>query len=345
MPGASIITQTTDVFQSGREAEERRCDYVCALVLVDTTAPRDLVLPVRDALDPRLPTSEVRVVGANSYRDLLAPTLPDVCVAIMGRDTSPVVSGVCELAAAGVPVAIVAESALDVPPLPLGETAASRVSILAATSSEVLLDRLAEWLVDATDKGIAFAANFPFCRKAKVRELVNEHAMEMAMTTAKMGPGAELPSMTLSQARLALAIAAVNGQPLALGRIPEVLSAIGAGFGSRMFANKTLGKIPAVGWIFQAGFGYLGTQATGRSLQHRFDKKEQKASGLVQKTPSTGERVASGVSSARRLAREVRERMPRSSGDVVKHGPSGEVRLLADPQDGEYLIYDEGAAQ
>lgn len=366
MAGSSIISKTTDMVISGREVEEQRVDYVCVLALVDVTAPRTLALPVRDAFDPRLPTSEVRVVAADSFTDLLAPNIPDVCVAVMGRDSANVAAGVTELAAAGVPVALVVESALDAPRLHLGETAASRVSIISATNEEVLLERLAEWLVGATDKGIAFAANFPFCRKAKVRELTNSFALENAKSTAKQGPGGELPSMAVNQARLALAIAAVNGQPLALGRIPEVLSAIGAGFGSRMFANKALGKIPLVGWMFQAGFGYLGTQATGRTLQHRFEKKELKAaerenpaltgrtsssSGashtLRERTSTTGGvgRILREGSTADMVVDAVRSRLPKREGKVVKSHAAAEVRLLPVGEEGGFLVYEPEVEQ
>ena len=122
MAGSSIISKTTDMVISGREVEEQRVNYVCVLALVDVTAPRSLAIPVRDAFDPRLPTSEVRVVAADSFTDLLAPSIPDVCVAVMGRDSANVAAGVTELAAAGVPVALVVESALDAPRLHLGET-------------------------------------------------------------------------------------------------------------------------------------------------------------------------------------------------------------------------------
>lgn len=327
MAGSSIIATTNDLIRFGAEAEERRCDYVCVLALVDRTAPRAPALAVRDALDPRLPTSDVRVIGTGSDADLLAPTVPDVCVAVMGSDVTGISAGVCELAAAGVPVALVVESALDAPRLRLGETALSRVTVISAASAQVLVERLAEWLVGATDKGIALAANFPFCRRAKVRSLINQYAMENAMGTARRGPGASLPSMTANQARLALAVAAINGQPLALGRIPEVLSAIGAGLGSRMVANKALGKIPLVGWVFQAGFGYLGTQATGRTLQRRFDKRERRA---------TGERPARH-SLASRVARLVASRV----GPAPRQGHGPDVRLLPSGGEGGLLVYKQ----
>lgn len=303
MADSSIIGKTADMMVSGQEVEERRTDFVCVLALVDTTASNAIALPVRDAFDPRMPTSEVRVVAASSERDLLAPTLPDVCIAVSGRRPEDLIPGICELAAAGVPVAIVAESALDVPPMPLGETALQRVSIISATTTEVLLDKLAEWLVEATNKGIAMAANFPFCRKAKVRKLTNDMAVETAMNRAKQGPGGELPSVAVSQARLALSIAAVNGQPLSLRRVPEVVSAIGVGVGSRMLANKYLGKIPVVGWLFEAGLGYLGTEATGKTLQHRFDRREAKAAKRAgEEVPASRKAIASGgIPAARRL--------------------------------------------
>ena len=98
MAGSSIISKTTDMVISGREVEEQRVDYVCVLALVDVTAPRSLAIPVRVAFDPRLPPSEVRVVEADSFTDLLAPNIPDVCVAVMGRDSANIAAGVTELA-------------------------------------------------------------------------------------------------------------------------------------------------------------------------------------------------------------------------------------------------------
>lgn len=346
MAGSSIIVKTTDMLRSGQEVEERRRDYVCVLAFVDTTAPKSLVLPVRDAFDPRMPSAGVRVVAAGSGTDLLAPSIPDVCVAVLGRNERAIVAGVCELAAAGVPVALVVESALDAVSLPLGETARRRVSTIAATSSEVLLERLAEWLIDATDKSIAFAANFPFCRKAKVRALINESAMETMIGAAKLGPGAELPSMAVNQARLALTIAAVNGRPLEFGRVPEVLSAVGAGFGSRMFANKALGKIPVVGWLFEAGFGYLGTQATGRTLQHRFDKRDKKAEATDGIVPTKASSASSTIKSgSRRIADAVRARVSKREGTVVASDAATEVRLLTNGDEGGFLVYDQEPAQ
>ncbi len=337
MAGTSIVMQAADVVKSGREVEERRMDYVCVLVLVDKTAPRSLALPVRDAFDPRQPNAEVRVVAANSGRHLLMPTIPDVCVAVMGTDERNVADGVSTMALAGVPVAIVVESALDVPPLALGPEAARLVSTISATSSEVLVERLAEWLVDATGKSVAFAASFPFCRKAKVRELINDFAMENAMGTAKLGPKAELPSMTVNQARLALAIAAINGQPLALGRIPEVLTAISAGAGSRAVANKALGRLPIVGWFFKVGFGYLGTQATGMTLQRRFDKREERA-----ENPDMAQASASDHPSvARRVVDAVRRRASHHEGAPVRSSSGAEVRLLPVSEEGGFLVYEQ----
>lgn len=336
MATTSIVSQAADMMRSGRESEDRRLDHVCVLVLVDTTVATQLALTVRDDFDPRMHTGEVRVYPTNEVRDFAYPNLPDVAVVLCGRDTMGVRDGVSAMAWAGVPVAVVAESALDVPSFPLGETAAKRVSLISAATPEVLNDRLAEWLIGATDKSIALAANFPFCRKAKVRELVRDYALENAKVTAKMGKGAEMPSLALNQARLALNIAAVNGQPLALKRIPEVLSAVGAGMGSRFMANRAIGQFPLLGMAFKAGFGFLGTEATGMALQRRFEKQERE--------PSSTSSIERSRSLAQKAAEALRSRLPIREGKPVKSSGATTVRLLeaANEDEPSYLVYDEG---
>lgn len=330
----SIIIKANDLISSGRQAEERRQDHVCVLALVDTTAPRELAACVRDAFDPQLPTAEVRVVAAASGVDLLAPTVPDVCVAVLGTNADAISAGVCELAAAGVPVALVAESALDMPELPLGATAAERVSMLAASTADVLSERLATWLVAATHKGVAFAANFPFCRKAKARELIKDYAVENAVGTTRLLSAGDLSDMAINQARLALDIAALNGRPLALGRIPEVLSAVGAGLGSSVVADSVVGRLPAVGWLVKVFLGYLGTQATGLTLQRRFDKKDRREPG------------GSGEHGERTLV-PTREDAPRSGlraagSDASSAAPEPPQTLPGSPDEG-YLVYEQGS--
>lgn len=330
MPTSSFINRASDLVKSGRESEERRTDHVLILILVDTTAPRTLAVPVRDAFDPRLPGGEVRVHDVTHAYEWANMPLPDACVAICANNPRAVADEVTELALDGVPVAIIVESVLDAPRLSLGMEAAQNVSVVAGTNAEVLSDRLAEWLISVTDKSIACAANFVFCRRAKVRELTKQYAIETAMGTAQRGGTSDLGMMVINYAQLALSIAAVNGEPLALRRIPEVMTAVGAGFGSRMMADKALGKIPLVGTLAKAGFEFLGAEATGMALQARFDKQERKASGAIVARPSLRQRAFD----AARKHRPQRERAKVSPARKTK------VRLLPDTGDGGFLLYE-----
>lgn len=336
MATTTLITRAADIVKAGRESEERRTDHVLVLILVDTTAPRELVLTVRDAFDPRLPGGEVRVHALGDKEQWAQMPDPDVCVTLVGSRTALVADEVTDLAFRGVPVALVVESVLDAPRLSLGSSA-QLVSVVAGTSPEVLRDRLAEWLIGATRKSVAFAANFAFCRRAKTRELVNSFAVDNAMVMAQTRGKADLPLMIYNQARLALDIAAVNGEPLALRRIPEVLAAAGAGFGSRMMANQVGGRLPFVGMFFKAGFDFLGTEATGMALQARFDKRERIASG-EEIPPSKASQLAS------RAVKAVKTRVQGREGSVVRSTGDSTVRLLPDSEHGPALVYEQGDA-
>ena len=109
--------------------------------------------------------------------------------------------------------------------------------------------------------------------------------------------------------------------------------AVSAGFGSRMMANKALGKLPFVGWFFKVGMGYLGPQATGRTLQHRFDKRERRASG---EEPPRSERTLGS-----RLSELLQARAQRRAGTAVRSTTQAEVRLLPSGTDGGFLVYEQ----
>ena len=335
MATTSLMNQASEIVKASRESEERRTDHVLVLILVDTTSPRSLVLPVRDAFDPRLPSGDVRVFAAGNRAAWERLPLPDVCVAIVGSRGAGIADEVSMLAQVGVPVAIVVESVLDAPRLSLGPDAAKLVSVVAGTNPEVVSDRLAEWLVGATNKSTAFAANFAFCRRVKTRELVRSFAMDNAMGGQTGKPGQiDLPLMLYNQTRLALDIAAVNGEPLAVRRIPEVLMAAGAGFGSRMMANTMGGQLPIIGPLFKAGFDFLGTQATGMALQRRHEKHELKASG---------EEVPPSIAAvwASRAASAARAKLASHKGEEVHASTKGTVRMLPTADDGGALVYEQ----
>ena len=260
--------QVFDVLASARHALRGRDERVVLRVHVDPTCPRWLALAVKRALVAERPGGVVDVCG------LVAPTgakAPDVALVLVGGSD---VSGLaCAYARAGVAVGLVAEGALDVPELSLGEAAAELVGVVAASSPEALSDKLASWLADAAgEKDLALAANFAFCRPAVVDALVSRCALENAAIGAvSLIPGSDFPLMCVNQAKLALDVAAAYGQDLEPARALELAGVVGAGLGYRALARTLVGLVPGLGLALKAGIGYGGTLATGRALRLRFE--------------------------------------------------------------------------
>ena len=268
------VSKIMDVLTAGREADKGLAETVRVLILIDPNARREMVELVRDTFMAE------RMGGIVNVRMLDGSPVvtqddPDVCVIICGGGDALVAQAAQALVNRGVPVAALAEAAVDAPALPHTEVTDKLYSIVASSDEADLLDKLAKWLVGATEKGRAFAANFPFCRRAEVDALVRACALENAAVGAiNLVPGSDLPIMTVNQARLALDIAAAYGHGLELSRVPEMAGVAGAGFAYRAIARSVVGLIPGVGWLLRAGMGYAGTVSTAKAIQARFEAED-----------------------------------------------------------------------
>lgn len=272
-----------DVLSSGRSALLGRDESVVVRVHVDEDCPRDLVLAVKGALVPERPCAVVRV---GPLAEPSEPSSADVAIVLLGTGSAERV--VASYAGSGVPVALVVEGALDAPHLDLTDQAAALVSLIAASSPSALLDKLASWLASATDKCIALAANFPFCRRAVTDLLVARCAAQNAAVGAvHLIPGSDLPVMTVNQAKLALDIAAAHNEGLDASRVAELASVVGAGLAYRAVARTLLGLVPGLGAVLRAGVGYAGTIATGNALRLRFEQLGQ--AGTVARDARAGQ--------------------------------------------------------
>ena len=269
------VGRVAEVAGFARAATRGRDERISAHVLVDPEAPRQLVLAVREALMPVRPTSEVVVCPLEGA--VPGVELPDVAIALVTSRSDTV--AICAYARAGVPVALVVEGALEAPALSLEEGPAALVGVVAASSPEALPDKLAAWLAASTDKELALAANFPFCRRAVVDRLVARCAVENAVVGAvHLIPGSDLPVMTAKQVKLALDVAAAYGRPIEPSRAAEVLGVVGAGLGWRAVARALLGAVPGLGTVLRAGVAYAGTMMTGSALRLRFEAPDAPAS-------------------------------------------------------------------
>ncbi|QOY59887.1 hypothetical protein [Thermophilibacter immobilis] len=268
----ATATRFFEVLSSGKDAFRGQDEAIVVRVHVDPTCPRELALAVKGSLVAERPGGVVEVRGLVG-----APALdpaPDVALVLVG--SSDVSSLVASYARAGVFVGLVVEGALDAPDLGLDERSSARVGVVAASSASALTDKLGAWLASVSDKRLALAANFAFCRRAVVDALVRRCALENAAVGAvSLVPGSDLPLMCANQATLALDIAAAYGRALAPARAVELAGVVGAGFAYRAVARTALELIPGLGGALKAGVGYSGTLLTGHALRLRFEAADE----------------------------------------------------------------------
>ena len=73
------------------------------------------------------------------------------------------------------------------------------LGVVAATDKTYLLETLARWILDRTDKETAFAANFAFMRIAAANRIITSCALtNMATGALVFLPGADYPVMVLA---------------------------------------------------------------------------------------------------------------------------------------------------
>lgn len=142
-------------------------------------------------------------------------------------------------------------------------------------------DVLAEAVVEAAgDSSVALASTLPALREATCVRLIDRAARQNGIIGVLfIVPGADMPVMTLNQARMLLKMAAAHGEPVSTERVLELLSVVGSGFGLRAIARQAVCMMPGPGWMVKGSIGYTGTVVMGRAAKAYFD-------GKVRVTPS-----------------------------------------------------------
>jgi uncharacterized protein (DUF697 family) len=123
------------------------------------------------------------------------------------------------------------------------------------------------------------AARLPALREAVCDVLVESFALRNGIVGAAVFvPGADLPVLTLNQARLVLRIASACGVEIDGQRVPELLGVLGAGFGFRAVAREALDFVPVAGWVLKGAVAYAGTRALGEAARRYFRQQRAAAS-------------------------------------------------------------------
>ena len=269
----------------GRRAAEIRAAGVPAMVV--TSMPR-LVADMASAYGNPIPEG-----------DLVAPEGVEGCEAdgdaacasgeIEGARVS-VFAGIRAKGSAGAGFAGAAASSPDVldAPIPIDAAAACALD-----------RRMGEWVVAACrEKRLALALSFPFVRKPLSLEAVSATSLQNAgIGLVLFIPGADMPLMTLNQAKMLLQIAAAYGEPMSAARVKELAAIVAGGFACRSVARQVAGAVPAIGWAVKAGVGYAGTKAMGLAAVEYFERGGNIAglAGVVSSATAKATQIAGDV--------------------------------------------------
>lgn len=281
------------VFDEATDIEKARRTPVFAAVYVDESAPAGLTALARAAFATAADNARV---STEYYPTMSASPIPSadfaVVVAGLGAEFGRIAA---ESRKAGVPTMVlstlpnlagrIAEAAgFPIPdgdlvgPQPQGlqegEDPADLEPVeLDAETRCALLCRMGEWVIETCrDRRLAMALAFPFVRKPMALDAVRATSLQNAgVGLVAFIPGADLPVMTLNQAKMLLQVAAAYGQPLGIERVKELVAVVGGAFACRAVARQLVAFVPALGWAIKAAIGYSGTYAMGRAAIEHFE--------------------------------------------------------------------------
>jgi uncharacterized protein (DUF697 family) len=143
--------------------------------------------------------------------------------------------------------------------------------------------RLFEACADmAGDHVVALGRRYPALRTQAARRVVYRAAAQNALIGATFFvPGADMPAMTLNQARMMLSLAGIYGVEIDRERAVELVGLVGIGFGLRALARSFLRSAPGIGWAVKASTGFTGTVAVGFAAMRYFEKGAPAATSKV----------------------------------------------------------------
>lgn len=269
------VSRIVEVVGKGRDAAEMVTGAVRVDVRVDRFAPRWVALAVREDLDQHQSGAVVDVRRLGAHPTEQDEDVADAAIIIAGGSDQLVADVVRSYVGRGVPVCVLAESALDVPELDLPEELDRLCDLVAASDRGALDGGLAEWLLEATDKHVTMAANFPFCREAEAERLERRCAVENAAVGAvDLLHGADLPIMCVNQLKLYFDLAASRGKGLAPQRVAGAALVVALAFGWRAIGRSLVHHTPAGKFAMRAAMGYAGTVATSRVLGAILDAED-----------------------------------------------------------------------
>ena len=305
----ALIDEATDI-KAARETP------LSVSVYVDDTAPAPLVAHVRSAFASTMST--VRMTLSYLDRNFMPQSDDDIAIVVAGS-SAKVGAAAKAIRAAGVPAMVVtvvptevaarAEKAGCAIPegdivAPFeGEGAAVEPYVLVDEAAESLNERMGLWIVAVCrDKRLAFAIAFPFMRRPLAIDAVQATSLQnAAIGLVPLIPGADLPFITLNQAKMVLQIAAAYGHEMDMDRLKELAAVIGGAYLCRTLARELIEFVPGLGFIIRTGIAYGGTAALGHAIIEYYEGGEN-VNGVANVATRAAEGGSKFVTKARQLA-------------------------------------------
>ena len=254
------------VADGAKAAEASRRTCVRVSVVLEKNAPADICVALKDALMPKTATGLVHVETLEGDAPVHVNPSCDLAIVVSGA-TGRAGAVSRAFTGAGVPCAIVVETSAEAP-APAEVTGAA---LIAAASSEALLDKLADWMAGACKADIALATNFPFVRRTVAKKCVSTRSAQNAAVAILPLGGADMPVMTANQALMALDVAGAYGNGATIERAAEVSAVVACAFASRAAARKASSLFPGLGLLVKPAVAFGATCALGYALTVRFE--------------------------------------------------------------------------
>ncbi len=260
------INKLADALKMGVTAIKDTDEPVRVSVFVDSSATPFLIETIRDAFVPQTTAALVRVQPLSGELSVKADTDISIVITCGSDDLQAAVQ---QIVVAGAPCAVVCESSVEAPFI-VHDT--PMLGLIASTNKTHLLETLARWILDRTDKDTAFAANFPFMRIAAAMRSITSCALtNMATGALAFIPGSDFPVMALAQLGMMFDLAGMFGKPIAPERGYEAAGILAGGLACRTFARAAARQVPRMGFVVKALVGAAGTVAMGRALMALYE--------------------------------------------------------------------------
>jgi len=306
----ALIDEMTDI-------EAARNTPLSVSVFIDEEAPADLAAHVRNAFASTMPSVRMTVAYLD---DTFMPHPTDDVAIITAGESAVVGPAATAIRAVGVPVMVVttlptavAQKAEELGhAIPEGDLVSPEIEsvgeepyVLDDEVRAALDDRMGRWIVAAChDKRLALAIAFPFVRRPLARDAVQTTSIQnVGIGLVPILPGADLPVMTLNQAKMVLQIAAAYGLAMDKDRFKELGACVGSAFVFRTLARELTEFLPILGWIIKPGIAYGGTAALGYAVIEYFEGGGD-ATGVAAVLERATEKGTKIVSKARSIAED-----------------------------------------